>query len=410
MFNHQVIFWSKIETPFSYSNIDKKKGNIIIDEKKGSKWKMETYQLYVMQICPDILAAIILLFMVYLLNHNVIKSRKQTRYFMLAVLLTFTIVILEAATALFKYYPNITSSHVMYGVNALGFILSPIVPVAMTMMMNHKVQNKKYLILPLIPNIVVGISSYFNGALFYISQEGIYERGSFFWIFPMTICYTFLVFVYKNHKNSKELDRVDRSYLYGLYIIVIVGSIVQMIFYYVVLMWCCISISLFLYYVFIREIDLKYDALTNLRNRRCFDNKMKELETKNNVGIMLFDINNLKLVNDTEGHLEGDQHILKAVTLIKACVNNLGIIYRIGGDEFCILFENMDKNRLESLTMQFRNQLNLSKENSGDVLLCIACGYAHYNVGSENSIYDCFSLADEMMYVNKNEIKNTTFG
>lgn len=367
---------------------------------------METYQLFIMHICPDILAAIILLFMVYLLNHNVIKSKKQTRYFMLAVVLTFTVVVLEITTTLFTYYPKITSPYVMYCVNALGFLLTPVIAVAMTLMMNHQVKNKRYLVLPLLPNAVIVIFSYFNGALFRITQGGLYERGTFFWIFPLTVCYTFLIFVYENHKKSKELDRVDRTYLYGLYIIVIVGSVVQMFFYYVVLMWCCISISLFLYYVLIREMDLKYDALTNLRNRRCFDYKMKELETKNNVGIMLFDINNLKLVNDTAGHLEGDQYILKAVTLMKACMDNLGTMYRIGGDEFCILFENIEKKRLESLRLQFRSQLNLIQETSVDILPCIACGYAFYHVGSDKTIYDCFSLADEMMYCNKREMKS----
>lgn len=344
--------------------------------------------------------------MIYILSHNVIKSKKQTRYFMLAVILTLIIVILEAATAIFTYYTSITTPFTLYCINGAGFLLSPLVPIAMTVMIKQEITYKKYILLLLLLNTFLVLASFFSGALFSISEIGIYQRGALFFFFPIVLLCTFIIFMYENYRNSKDFDMVDRIYLYGLYIIVVVGCVVQMIFDFLILMWSCISVSLFLYYVFVREIELKYDALTNLRNRRCFNNKMRELESKNNVWILVFDINDLKRINDTDGHIAGDQHILKVVHLLKEYVKNLGILYRIGGDEFCVLCENIEKDQIDIFLKKLYQRLEQIMKQNQDSLFYVAYGHAIYNVGEEFTIYDRFSLADKMMYQNKREMKS----
>ena len=84
------------------------------------------------------------------------------------------------------------------------------------------------------------------------------------------------------------------------------------------------------------------DALTKLYNRTYFDVKIQELINNNNypIGIILGDINGIKIVNDTFGYLEGDKVIKKiSKTLSKVC-EDIGTIFRWGGDEFIILLPN----------------------------------------------------------------------
>lgn len=86
--------------------------------------------------------------------------------------------------------------------------------------------------------------------------------------------------------------------------------------------------------------DLAYrDDLTGLANRRYFTKRANEIlgSTARGVGIVLLDVDGLKLVNDRCGHQAGDELIISAARQIKQAVGNKGEACRFGGDEFAIL-------------------------------------------------------------------------
>ena len=87
------------------------------------------------------------------------------------------------------------------------------------------------------------------------------------------------------------------------------------------------------------------DGLTGIGNRTAYIEKLEEYEnnsqefTNSQVGIIYFDVNNLKKVNDKQGHEYGDKLIQAASEKIKSSFGQFGKTYRIGGDEFAVLFD-----------------------------------------------------------------------
>ena len=90
-----------------------------------------------------------------------------------------------------------------------------------------------------------------------------------------------------------------------------------------------------------KELDFlsNHDHTTGLLNRRSFENNMKKLDTDDNlpISIIFIDVNGLKMVNDTFGHIYGDKLILEATQVLKANCRKTDIVARVGGDEFAML-------------------------------------------------------------------------
>lgn len=88
----------------------------------------------------------------------------------------------------------------------------------------------------------------------------------------------------------------------------------------------------------ILEHQAEHDALTGLRNRaRLYADLGAALKREEEVGVAIFDLDGFKAINDTQGHVVGDQLLKKVAKRIAAKVGNSASLYRLGGDEFVIL-------------------------------------------------------------------------
>lgn len=150
------------------------------------------------------------------------------------------------------------------------------------------------------------------------------------------------------------------------------------------------------------------DGLTELYNRTSYTEEINYLETNSfeNVLIAFFDINNLKVVNDTLGHACGDELLLTFANTFKQCFSGFGKCYRIGGDEFVFITsgENVENNfNLAKANMLDKlNTLNNSHELPFKVE--VASGYSLWkdNIGA---LSDVIQEADANMYANKKKMK-----
>ncbi|WP_250656257.1 putative bifunctional diguanylate cyclase/phosphodiesterase [Alkalimarinus coralli] len=89
------------------------------------------------------------------------------------------------------------------------------------------------------------------------------------------------------------------------------------------------------------------DSLTGLPNRYFFEESLKRaivlsMRNKHKLALLLFDLDNFKLVNDTFGHDTGDVLLKKVVSRAKSCLRGNEIFARLGGDEFAILLSDLD--------------------------------------------------------------------
>ncbi|MDR3171566.1 MAG: GGDEF domain-containing protein [Treponema sp.] len=155
------------------------------------------------------------------------------------------------------------------------------------------------------------------------------------------------------------------------------------------------------------------DGLTGLNNRTAFELDKKRLEKnlKNYLplSMLMFDLNTLKEVNDTLGHIKGDLYITTAAEWINTFFTPLGTCYRIGGDEFCVIITGVAPEKVKTLLEQDfaemvdQNRWLIRDEQKG--YFAIAYGMAVFDPGCHKNLHELFMLADERMYATKRRMK-----
>ena len=149
------------------------------------------------------------------------------------------------------------------------------------------------------------------------------------------------------------------------------------------------------------------DALTGIRNKHAYLTAEQELNDAisnnqhTNFAIILCDVNDLKRVNDHQGHTAGDEYIQKACKTI-CNVFKHSPVYRIGGDEFVIILTGEDFLHRAALLNTICTTSLKNKEDGGVV---IACGMAVFDKASDYYVSDVFDRADAAMYIHKRALK-----
>ncbi|MHB8842897.1 MAG: sensor domain-containing diguanylate cyclase [Candidatus Aquicultor sp.] len=156
----------------------------------------------------------------------------------------------------------------------------------------------------------------------------------------------------------------------------------------------------------LKTLSLK-DDLTGLYNRRGFFTLAEQgLKTAQRIGtemVLIFgDLDNLKGINDTFGHKEGDQVLVDTAQILKETFRESDIIARIGGDEFVVLAMNNLETSAEKLINRFKQALNDHHfQTKCPYTLSISLGMACFDPQNPCSIEALLAQADKLMYENK---------
>lgn len=153
------------------------------------------------------------------------------------------------------------------------------------------------------------------------------------------------------------------------------------------------------------------DDLSGLYNRRGFilasEQELKHaLRRKEGLVLLFFDIDNLKMINDTFGHLEGDKAIKEAAQALRATFRESDIIARWGGDEFVVLALDVPQGRTPILLQrldQIMQEYNQKQTTARKI--SFSSGTAYCDPEMPLGLAEMERMADEMMYKNKQEKK-----
>ncbi|MCR5655189.1 MAG: GGDEF domain-containing protein [Lachnospiraceae bacterium] len=147
------------------------------------------------------------------------------------------------------------------------------------------------------------------------------------------------------------------------------------------------------------------DVLTKLPNRAQMDRKVRELEEDlADYCVISMDLNDLKKVNDTYGHAQGDELIRTFGSALKAVFAGRGFCCRLGGDEFVAILEGEHIEDADQLIKELKKKMEESNQMSNSPWKCsCACGYAFRQEGKE--WHRTYLLADQRMYKSKKEGK-----
>ncbi|MCM1496603.1 MAG: GGDEF domain-containing protein [Bacteroides sp.] len=155
--------------------------------------------------------------------------------------------------------------------------------------------------------------------------------------------------------------------------------------------------------------EASIDAMTKLRNRAEFEKDITKISAKNskNIGIIVFDLNNLKKFNDEYGHDMGDYYIIIGSEVIQDIFSLWGNIYRIGGDEFCGIVKELTEQEFMTERERMEKRMQALLVPGYDFHMEISSGYAIFDSGQDKYLKDTMKRADARMYQRKKELKES---
>ena len=155
------------------------------------------------------------------------------------------------------------------------------------------------------------------------------------------------------------------------------------------------------------------DELTGLYNRRGFftlTDQLLKLARRQKQGIFMLyaDIDNLKEINDTFGHKEGDMALIETADILKKNYRESDIIARIGGDEFVIIPIGTTGDNIDIITSRFEKSIEIyNSKSKREYNLSLSYGLAYYDPENPCSIDELLTQADKIMYEHKRHKKNS---
>ena len=148
------------------------------------------------------------------------------------------------------------------------------------------------------------------------------------------------------------------------------------------------------------------DDLTGLHNRRGFlalaEQHLRMIQRKGGALLIYLDLDDLKLINDTYGHLEGNRALIVTANVLRACFRQSDILARLGGDEFCVLMTDAGEDSAQQVLKRLLQRTDfINALSSWRFRLSLSVGIAHVPAVRQPSLDQLLRIADARMYEEK---------
>ena len=150
--------------------------------------------------------------------------------------------------------------------------------------------------------------------------------------------------------------------------------------------------------------DANHDGMTQHLNKRCYHSMEESFRSCEKIFLIYFDVNNLKLMNDTNGHESGDFVIKRAADYIRSFIDHGDYCFRMGGDEFLLVMTERTLRDIDRIVDQLENDSPYILSRDNDSVKCslsYGCAFAQ----GEYNYDELLAEAEENMYRKKAELK-----
>jgi len=369
-------------------------------------------------IDTNILSIFLLGMVLFLVYKRLNRGDRAIRLYLSLSFLVLLELILETLTIIFDKRPLIWLIPINYIINVLYFILAPILAFLWYLFVynwttpGNSMTNRQYTINMILQciNIFFVLITPFRGYIFEINLENEYKRGALFFI-PVLLCflYMFKVFLVLL-KNKKRIIKQEAIVIIAFCLFVLLTGIIQSLFYGIFILWSSIAISLIIVGFLLQLRIIQFDSLTGAWSRESIERIIKEkINSEKSFGLIFIDIDGFKEINDTYGHLEGDDALKIVVNLIKKSIKSKDIVSRFGGDEFIILVEDATKGKIDRILKKIElSFLNFNNNSNKKYKLEYSYGYEIFDSNVKN-MGNLLNRVDKLMYENKKTKKYIYF-
>ena len=247
--------------------------------------------------------------------------------------------------------------------------------------------------------VILDIVNIFHPIIFYHEESMMYYAD--YGPLLQSVCFVVFLILLWDMVKERAID-YDDYFLAGFVgISILIGSIGAWLDYDLNTLWESMGIAYLLMYLAVSEIYNKKDFVTGIPNRNAYEKAMSRIKNRYR-SIVMIDMNGLKKYNDNMGHRMGDKYLYATAMTLADAFRGHGRIYRVGGDEFCIV-SNKSGEILEEIIKSVLEE-GRCKPEYGDFSISFAYGISERQDGE--SPFEVYERADSLMYKNKNEYKN----
>lgn len=341
------------------------------------------------------------------LNH---RDKLSKTYLVMSAIIIIQL-ILEAFSVILDNQTTFNMIWLRFSISFVIFIIGPFLAMMWFMLikkmfvpkMTVKPITKLIVYLPQIINVILVISTIFFDTVFYIDEFGVYHRGHLFFL-TMILTYYYIVLTFiLILSNRKKVVKEDLLLLAVATALPVLGGILQGLFYGLLLIWPSVGFSLIILYLFLQQRVIHHDYLTNAWSRESFFQfiSFNMESSKKPFGVIYFDLDNLKTVNDQYGHEQGDFALKKTVEIVKKSLPESIIVARLGGDEFIGIFSATTQKEVVNVVTRIRYNINqYNEEKRHNYPISISIGYGLFDQPHDQ--FEAFiSKLDQDMYADK---------
>lgn len=320
-------------------------------------------------------------------------DKKTERIFIAALII---IILITAGDILdYLFSTQITLNNFRYVTSISGYILRPsVLAVFICILLRN---NKNYFViwLPIVLMAIVVISSPFNHLMFYFDANNVFHRGPLGFIVHIFSVVYMIIFMISTIRMYRIINKGEMITIFYIIVICVIGTSLETLFGLKFILSGAIAVSYAIYYMYVYAQIYKVDVMTSLLNRRSFDTDVRRMHKKSMI-VVSIDMNDLKTLNDRDGHAAGDLAISTIAEAINKAAGKRFRVYRVGGDEFMALGVKQNFIQGEIFVKKVREELNKTEYSA-------AFGMSTYYPGEDFSI--ACEIADIKMYKDKKKLK-----
>lgn len=349
-----------------------------------------------------------------LVGNAIVRYKQHSRISLYTILLMANTLFIAVVVLLNGYCKSQNYLLAATIFTVLGYCLRPIC-IFFIIMMTGRVSSKgKYFFLyylPLIINSLIYVLAFIPATKAYVvyyepSENGLLFHGGFVRYSSHIISGLYLIYLLYfsfTQINSKHIGHGVTILSCSLFVVLAV--VIESFFNPngdIELLNNTIAVSALVYYLYLYIERTQIDTLTGLFNRETYYHDVEKMD-RSITGVIQFDMNGLKYINDNYGHLEGDKALSTIAQVISKAAKRNMYVYRLGGDEYIILCHNGTEEDIIETVARF-------KELIGKTEYHCSYGYSYRSKNKEVTITDLLKEAEKKMYEDKERFyKNASF-
>lgn len=175
------------------------------------------------------------------------------------------------------------------------------------------------------------------GLIVAFDANNVYVHGELYWIYVAVYFTAALVFIWEGVRFGRRNQAAGGNIMALILVFFASGVAMRLCNRQIRADYPCLAFAVMFTYLYYSGVVQNADALTGLRNRRGYDSQLSHLRRP--AILLMMDVNRFKAVNDQFGHQYGDRVLQTIARAMQRAYGREGRCYRIGGDEFCVIFD-----------------------------------------------------------------------